>query len=251
MENKLGYIALLDVLGFSDNMIRADYRNYLKSYKDAVTAAISEKVDLDDETLEPLVFSDTILINTINDSKKSFKSILKACSRLFYLLLKKRIAIRGCIAFGDFNKEKLETSERNMIVAGPPIIEAYSYEKKQNWVGIMLAPSVVSKQELSLNNLTAAFDVNPISKYIQRNMKIPFHDGEYDGYSILPSSPDSNTDFNEIGFEVCSMLDNLKLCSSDSKIQFKYQATKEWINEVFKLSNETIQKRKSISNNRL
>src|SRR5688572_3630469 len=67
-------------------------------------------------------------------------AILKACSYAMHYLLKEGLAIRGAVAYGSYYRSR---SKKGVVIAGPAFIEAYHFEKAQNWVGIALAPSVL------------------------------------------------------------------------------------------------------------
>jgi hypothetical protein len=64
------------------------------------------------------------------------------CAGGVYLLLQNEFAVRGAIALGSFSRSD---DPNGTFVAGRAIIEAYNYEKIQDWIGIILSPTVLQK----------------------------------------------------------------------------------------------------------
>src|ERR1051325_8865090 len=135
-----GYVALLDVLGFSA-LIHGDRDKRLQRYLETLQSAF-EGPD-DGATVEYVVFSDSIIVTTENDSEASFVALLRRCSKVFYALLENEFPLRGAISHGDFVRR--ETKGRGVFVAGKPIVDAYRFEKAQNWVGILIAPTALTR----------------------------------------------------------------------------------------------------------
>lgn len=135
-----GYVALLDVLGFSAMVARdTDGRqvaDYLKALEGAFPSQGSSPVDY-------VVFSDSIILTTRDDTKDSLHALVRGCSSLFGRLLEREIPLRGAITHGSYIREKTESG---VFIAGSAIIEAYDFERRQDWVGIMIAPSVLRHQ---------------------------------------------------------------------------------------------------------
>src|SRR5882672_8819469 len=135
MRGKDGYIALLDVLGFEQLVARESYVEELERYTDTISRASENSL------LEFVLFSDTIVITTFDTDELSLINLVHTCSRLFGELLTKGIAMRGAVARGSFIRNK---SDAGVFLAGRAIVDAYKFEKKQNWVGILLTPSVLT-----------------------------------------------------------------------------------------------------------
>jgi hypothetical protein len=57
-------------------------------------------------------------------------------------MLENEIALRGAIAYGDYRREK---NAGGVFVAGKAIVDAYTFERQQDWVGVMLAPTTVRR----------------------------------------------------------------------------------------------------------
>jgi hypothetical protein len=130
-----GYVALLDVLGFSELIARESRSMELERYFDAIDEATNKM-----EGVEYVLFSDTIVINAPSRSPEDLLQILQACSFAMHYLLKEGLAVRGAISYGSYYRSR---SQKGVVIAGPAFIEAYHFEKAQNWVGIALAPSIL------------------------------------------------------------------------------------------------------------
>jgi hypothetical protein len=246
-----GYAALLDVLGFS-SLVSSERRNerindYLKALQE-----ILENTPL----IEYLVFSDSILITTTNDTQDALQAIIERCSRLFGQLLERNIPVRGAIAYGTYVSEKTSSGK---FVAGPAIIEAYQFEEQQDWIGIMLAPSVVDKADylarycalppsakMSTGGMHARRAVHERFGSEYREFKdhipwaahvqpcgIPFHEGTYDGYAIVPTTEDPlPTHLVRRLDQSLLTLRRLRSVAPRPEIQLKYKRTIDWLGEV-------------------
>jgi len=138
MVRKNGFVAMLDVLGFSDYVVRDFESHTLDAYVDTV-AAIRNK----HPSLKLILFSDTVVLYTLNDDDDDFAQMLTACSTLLHALIEKEIPLRGAISHGSFVRSENDTS--GTVIAGRPIIEAHQYEAQLQWIGIMIAPSVLRR----------------------------------------------------------------------------------------------------------
>src|SRR5215470_15169194 len=130
-----GFVALLDVLGFKELVTRDEHRAYMELVAELIEGRQR------DEPLQYVLFSDTVVINTTKDGEAILWELSRACSALFAALLLKDIPVRGAVAYGEFDRS-LEDAN-GTIVAGRPIVEAYQYELKQNWLGVMFCPSIL------------------------------------------------------------------------------------------------------------
>ena len=224
-EWREGYVALIDILGFSEGILRHNLQTFFHEYNKSVHDVLSTP---EAQNLEYIVFSDTIVIYTHYSNKKSFLSLVRACSLLFVSLLKIGLPLRGCISHGKFHLQK---NPNGVIIAGEPIIDAHDYEQKQNWIGIMISPKVIEK---------IPFPQDPtIKRYflIRRCEKIPFHEnggtGKYEGYVVVPSERiDANKDkiIEDIN-KTIDLLKRKKSVAPDVRSQEKYSNTIEWLKD--------------------
>src|SRR6266404_8434271 len=127
MRGKQGYVALLDVLGFEQLIARESYLEEIDRYMETI-----EKLS-DNPGLEYVLFSDSIVITTDEESETALLNLVRSCSRVFGRLLSQEIPLRGAIAHGSFIRVKGNTG---VFLAGRAVVDAYKFEKKQNWVGI-------------------------------------------------------------------------------------------------------------------
>jgi len=238
-----GYVAFLDVLGFRAIVGSQNSEEKLANYTDTVDNAIQLAGPC---VLQYVIFSDSVVVNSNRDDDESFESILAACATLFAKFLQSGIAMRGAIAHGQF----LRSSKPNgAFVAGRPIVEAYDYENRQNWVGIMLSPSTIARQpDLEQKcklpdgqEIKLGFDLKRLRlpSLIWRNRGIPFHKDDesslaepdsFDGYALLPTG-NGVTHANIIQKldDAIRSLERLKMVAPDPKAQQKYRSAIEWL----------------------
>ena len=184
-----GYVAFLDVRGFTALVNRDETGEKLKEFSRCLKEA-TDQLEIDF-----VVFSDSIVLTAKSDTEEAFFSILQACSKLFASLLEQHIAIRGAIAFGTYQRQLMGES---VFVAGSALIEAYHYETKQDWVGVMIAPSV--RERLPDLPKKCSFGImgpgigpqGPWAAFAQPCV-IPFHGNpddarEYHGFAVIPST---------------------------------------------------------------
>lgn len=137
-----GYVALLDVLGFRP-FVANDRKNkgiigYLRTVKEALA----------DSGVESVVFSDSIVLTKQGDDPENLRLLCRVCSSLMFALISESIPVRGAIAHGSYAMSRLENST---FIAGTPIIEAYDFERRQNWIGIILAPPQLRQHARSIS----------------------------------------------------------------------------------------------------
>ena len=184
-ENKsaTGYVALLDVLGFSA-LISSDQAK-LPAYLECLRIALDQSTVR--PTINSVVFSDSIVLTTDDDFEQSLETILLRCSRLFGLLLNENIAIRGAVAHGSFFRSR---SDKGVFIAGKAILDAYRFEQAQKIpVGIVLAPSVLKRNPAIFEQWKDLRSLAPVSPeafselmtrlplvaFVQKHDTIQFH----------------------------------------------------------------------------
>lgn len=180
-----GYLALLDVLGFSA-LVNASDAN-VQRYLDCLKAATK------DTPVDFIVFSDSIVLTMPDDSPNGLITVARSCCRLMHDLVLQDIPVRGAIAHGSFLRETV--AAESVFVAGHPVIEAYRFEQEQDWIGIMLAPSAVKAvPDLRHRCRILGDDAWEWARYIQPYGAIPFHRREavygsaFDGFALLPTA---------------------------------------------------------------
>jgi hypothetical protein len=245
-----GYVALLDVLGFSAFMTGDGEGEHLQRYLKCLRDA------LDDEAVGPIVdyvvFSDSIVLTTKDDSDVEFQALLRRCSRALGLMLQNEIALRGAISHGSFFRAG---AANGIFVAGRAILDAYKFETAQDWVGIMLAPSTIKRapdlirQAAQLQNIQGATEeqqaeirrILPAAAFVQPCRNIPFHSNQpfdyerFDGFAVVPTDgvaePSALSESTERSYRA---LEWLGLIAPSPSAQAKYQRSLQWVYEVWR-----------------
>lgn len=135
-----GYVAFIDILGFGRQIASSEevddiFEDYTEAIDDCCTSLAG------DEASKPTyaIFSDSIVLYNEADTRQGFTDMCFTASRLFYELVHLGLPPRGCITRGNFRQED---QEGGTLVYGSPVVEAVDYESRQDWVGIILGPSV-------------------------------------------------------------------------------------------------------------
>jgi hypothetical protein len=233
-----GFVALLDVLGFT-NLVNDDPggRKVLRYLECLKSATAGTSVDF-------VVFSDSIVLTGTDHNPDGLLPIAEACSRLMFNLVQESIPVRGAIAYGEFQRETIDgggQNSSNVFVAGRPIIEAYDFEQRQDWVGIMLAPSAVSAVRDLKTRCELTDDLDPSSSrcrwvsFLQFSRQIPFHDTQsFTGFAVVPCAdePAPTPVINSIR-AVREKLDWLRLSHAPTPAaQEKYSRSVSWLGGV-------------------
>jgi len=243
-----GYVALLDVLGFSE-FISADTTD------EGVERYLRCLQKVQEETVNYVVFSDNIILTVEGKEADSLLTIASTCSQLMYELLKVNIPIRGAISKGNFIRSSVGKS---VFVAGRPVIEAYQFEQVQDWIGIMIAPSAIlsvpdlgKRCNLNWNQALGVFrkerDLLKWAAFIQPCQAIPFHatnpfnDSRYDGFAVVPTNGFSKlTKLRDNTREAMDKLNWLRAVAPTPAAQKKYQNTILWLRAVNQLWNDVV-----------
>jgi hypothetical protein len=230
-----GYVALLDVLGFRELVSQSDKESRLSRYIETVRRALQR------HGIEFVLFSDAIVINTVEGREEPLIDIVVACSNLMFELGLAGIAVRGSIGYGPFVKSR--ASSEGVFVAGRPIVETHHYETQQDWVGVMLAPSVVQNvpdvaARCAIRNFSEFANVrdfisnNWLAIHLQPFDGIPFHDDElFDGCAVVPmvASPTRKASVLEALTAMQSSLTRMKALAPNPAAQRKYRRTILWL----------------------
>lgn len=242
MEN--GFVAFIDILGFSRRVASEGLEGFFPEYEGALREAL---IDREDKRMSYVVSSDSVVIYNKEDNAHGLMQLIDSCGRLYSELLEVGLAIRGCISAGKFIHS---TSQQGTIVAGPALLEAIDYEKLQDWVGIMLGPSVMRR--FPHIEVTGNVRVTEVGRWFQgphdadagqhiiARASIPFQ-GQvraYDGWAVLPGvsmivSPNGRL------LHIDAKMRELRLLRSlapDPRSQAKYdhalvflQAARDWL----------------------
>ena len=244
----IGYVAMLDVLGFSDLLARDGEGDHLEKYLAHLGVALNDTVV--GPPVDSVVFSDSIVLTTKDNSEAELHALLLRCSRAFGLLLQNGIALRGAIAHGPFYRN---VTPSGTFVAGRAILDAYNFERLQDWVGIMIAPSTLKQarsfieqvsnfmdlQAGNADNLKRIREITPVAAFVQRCNGIPFQpthplgNRTFEGYAIVPTDGVSNVNSIVQSFDLSyKALEGLRAIAPTPEAQAKYQRSSQWMSQI-------------------
>jgi hypothetical protein len=237
MKRTEGFVALLDVLGFRNIVGHPASEKRLSAYLKAVEEVISGKGDT--RAIDFVLFSDSIVITTDDDSDLSLRTLLRACSRLIGALLENGIAVRGAVSHGSFFRE---SRSNGVFLAGRPIVEAYESEQKQNWLGVIATPSVLDLHRLAQRcvmrrgkreSVADLGDRLPWILLLQRCGSIPFEGATLEGLAVVPTPVGNDLNAFPSYIKKCRRkVEELKLLAPEPRAQGKYISTATWLGEV-------------------
>jgi hypothetical protein len=242
----VGYAALLDVLGFSNLVSGEGAATRLAAYRDGLQTALGAATV--GVNVEYVVFSDSIVITTPDDSDQSLQTLIRRCSNLLGLMLERDIALRGAIACGSYERTAVGGS---VFIAGTAILDAYRFETAQDWVGIMLTPSVLRRipdleARCSLGTYRSTREAIeqlcerlPWAAFVQRCSRIPFHakspfdDHDFEGFAVVPTTgPPEPIAISESLTRALGKLQWLKSLAPDPAAQAKYKNAHQWLDSI-------------------
>ena len=239
-----GFVAFLDVLGFSRLVTRDDSREVLDRYRSCIEV-VEKPAEEACAQVRYVVFSDSILLYIGCDApdgpgrRLALWLLLVRTAALYRQLLLDKFPVRGAVAYGRF--ESLPEGGHGVIVAGRPIVEAHRYEERQNWIGIMLTPSTLEAlgpkaEEILKSQSLPKRRFPPWQLLVRKAKKIPFHDSEdpYSGWAVLPISGEGCL-LPELPRELdqaIHALNIMKALAPDPGAQKKYNTTTQWLGEA-------------------
>ena len=240
-----GFVALIDVLGFRELVSRDNDLSQVRQYVETVTSVLdNDKYS----QLQFVLFSDNVVINTRDEKRDSFLTLIRACSDIFFNLARRQVAVRGAVAHGSFMRSPF--MKHGVTVAGRPIVEADHYQHSQNWVGIMLAPSVVRRDNENLQKECETIpDQDPsetANEWLERislplNLrkwaKIPFQaensasKNYFSGFAVLPIRPEVSSCADVVLSldNALKHLETMKAAAPNPASQSKYSETAEFL----------------------
>jgi len=236
-----GFVGYFDILGFSE-LLRLQEAEVFEKKFDQYCDILNDATSREKRELDYTFFSDSVMINTQSEDLEELLNISKAISEITYrLTMELDVTICGCISFGSFTKRR---DNGNAMMTGTPILKAIQYEKLQNWIGTMLSPSVFQ----NFRHLKDILNMNPpgpdsVEKIcdniswlttIQYYDKIPFPDGPYSGFVIVPRNRTNNyiQDINQDYLMYRNKLRELSLFAPNIYAQKKYRESCHFIESV-------------------
>ena len=161
-------MALLDILGFRATLLRLGSAKLAEVYREAlarvrneheaehpveITQSMVSLIDLSERVIakdtgvrkafryleQPVVFSDSLMIFSIDDSRDSLVEIANYSNIVFQVFLKHSLPIRGAISAGD-----CVIDFDSSLFIGEAIVNAFEIERELDIVGIVVDPDVVT-----------------------------------------------------------------------------------------------------------
>lgn len=169
---KTTYIAYFDILGFKDFInhnknnpeeVERIYGNILLTSQLSTTDGKVHQTlpvpDLDQQKVNCLHVSDSIIFWTDEDNLEDFKNIFNACQSFVNRMFE---PIRGCLNYGDisFNPFSINSKFYNSSLLGKGLIEAYELAECLEFSGCVLHENVINK--LGLDELKKNVDESVI-----------------------------------------------------------------------------------------
>jgi hypothetical protein len=142
LQYKDRWFCYLDLLGFTHLVRSREAGTVIALYEEAISKLEVGAAAKQSLGLSYSWFSDTFIIFTRGDSLEEFTWLEQASRLFFQRLLFAAIPARGAISHG-----KLYSNLEKNVFVGEALIEAYEYGEDQDWLGLLLVPSVYRKLE--------------------------------------------------------------------------------------------------------
>lgn len=134
------WLAYFDLLGTSELITSGRTQEVFHAYQEALDQLRLWGESKRHASISHAWFSDTFIMYSEDDSGSSFSAIEALCRWFAFSLLDRKIPIRGALSCGDFYSDRA-----NSLYLGSALLEAYEWGEKQDWIGFILCPSVVSR----------------------------------------------------------------------------------------------------------
>ncbi len=243
-----GYVAFLDILGFSKIVANDTFHERFGSYIEIIRTAVS----FPGSNLEFEITSDSVVIYSSGLKLSHLKNLLSAVSTIsFRLLTEIQIPVRGAISAGKY--WRFDSKDGHLMFSGAPIVDAVEYEKEQSWIGILLTPKVLEQvpelqelhfipQKIDQENAHALHSKLPWPLLVWRHEKIPFRyrnisiDRLFAGIVVVPSPANCETPAELLtNLKIyIKKLQELKLLAPYPETQQKYVATMICLEQIRK-----------------
>lgn len=173
------YIAVIDILGYKALLNDLAENAPKKMFEDILNAFSWAKTS--HENLNISLFSDTIIIESLDDHPMGFWNMIQVISSLRLQLLQKGLLIRGGISFGSHFSQK-------GVLISPALVEAHILEsKKAIYPRILISNDAV---EMASQQITKVSGIPGIlvSNYLCR-IETRMVDKDHDGQNIIKFDP--------------------------------------------------------------
>lgn len=153
-------IAYFDILGFKEKVetLTIDelvdwytklINNTENYFVDEATSQIRRK-----DTCKRFIFSDSIFLIANEDTEQGFVELVTYAWRMMQIALAMNFPLRGAITYGDIYVEQ----SRNIFI-GESIVNAATWENKQNWMGAVVDKSAMERYHSILKGNDVLSDV--------------------------------------------------------------------------------------------
>ena len=187
------FVAFLDIMGFRDRVFRESHEDMMEMFVSlrptiktietfAKVASRSKKIAI----VKPIIFSDSIILVSNDDSKNAFEWILFDSQWILYNAILQGIPIKGAIAYG-----KQTADFKESLHFGKPLIDAYELQNELKLYGVVLHHTV----EKSLNEfkvIDSFLDTSVIK------MLVPMKSGKITHYIVNWTQITTNKHFEPI-----------------------------------------------------
>ncbi len=126
------FVVYLDFMGFKDRVARTPHEelhDVLHSLKDRINSVI----EVYDDQLSIVQFSDSILLYSTSISELCLRSIAEVASRIMQIALQLNFVLKGALSKGI-----VTCDESKQLYFGQPIIDAYLLEEEIYYYGILV-----------------------------------------------------------------------------------------------------------------
>jgi len=232
------YVTHIDILGFKaltgkDPQEAWKVLSSLASVRSYIQGIEVELLDVGERKRIPervfsVMFSDTIVLFTKEDSLLDLKLIILATTELFHKALFNCVPVRAGIAHGEFFFNISES-----MYAGPALIEAYTIGEEAQWLGIVTSEHVYRQAQIA--------DLKSGTSDVVIPATIPLDSGPQNGFSInwptvfrqdFTIAPPISTECFYRGFEdAFGAYKDLP-----KRSQAKYENTAVFVNALLKLT---------------
>jgi len=175
MKNKKAHrvVAYFDIMGFKDRIYRhgvEGVKDIMKSILDAASIVDESENSLAKEAqnnndskgrlVMPVVFSDTILFISANNSLKATLRTILASAYFLKAALENQIPVKGALAYGEFVADFEDDSNKTNLreLYGLPLIDAYNLSNEIYIYGAVLHHTIESFIEEKKNESSAFKD---------------------------------------------------------------------------------------------
>lgn len=162
------FIVFLDIMGFKDRVARNNHEKILKEleiFKDNISKCINYYPNAE---IQPVLFSDSILIYSQNDDIESLHALADITSHIMMYAIQQEtpIPLKGAIAAGC-----MTCNQTKQLYFGQALIDAYILEENVKYYGVLVHHSA--------------------EKYLQkssfpefRDIKVPLKSGDISHYEL-------------------------------------------------------------------